>query len=108
MDIKVLVDEEKRQVSLHLEVTINNQDDKYKTIHAQEWLVERGYSLGRIIKHDVVENKGEKEKLCKGHWIFRLKTAPAQDKVAKPEKTAAVVKEPVKKKLKSKQEKTEE
>ena len=92
MDIKIMVDEDKKHVSLHLEVKMNNQSGRYKVIHAKNWLEEKGYKLGRIVKSDIVQNKDEKEELCKGHWIFELKHAPEQTKAKKPEKAKVVKK----------------
>tara|TARA_Y100000310_G_C20495002_1_gene721114 strand:+ start:459 stop:764 length:306 start_codon:yes stop_codon:yes gene_type:complete len=95
MDIKVNVSENKRQVSLYLEVKMNNQSGKYKSIDAQNWLQEKGYKVGRPLKHDVVENRDEEEKLCKGHWTFELRELPVQKNVKKP----AVVRQKTKMKV---------
>jgi|TARA_Y100000310_G_scaffold342421_1_gene445615 hypothetical protein len=80
----IIIKEHNDCVSLHLEVLMEPGSKKYKPIDAIGWLEKRGYKVGECVRKDVVRNETEREKLRKGHWIFKLLKGPKEAKPVMP------------------------
>ena len=99
MDVKVEIDKKNKEVSLIVEVKLKPSTEepvKYKTQFAIDLLNEKGFSLGKCVKNDVIVNKTREDKVCSGHWVFKDLTPakPAPKPASKPKRKITTAKVP--------------